>query len=188
MTIYATWISLDQRFAFSPDAGQIKLTDARHGELLRAESLGNRLIPDPDTGQPTAVARPETDPQDQLIARHGTKVREINEACEIAITAGFWSSALGTPHRYDSLLEDQLNLTGAVISAEPAQYPCRDEEGVKAFRTHSAEQLRQVSNDFTRYKFDLLQLANTLKEQLDLALEAGDMTALEMVTWESLPS
>lgn len=186
MTIYATWVSADQRFAFNPDAGEIKLTDARHAALLRSESQGSRLEPDPETGAPIAVARVEQT-LDEIIARHAAKVREINEACESAITSGFWSSALGTQHRYDSLLQDQLNLTGAVIAGEPSPYPYRDEQGVKIFHTHTAEQLRQVSNDFTLYKFGLLQLANELKEQLDRALDLGDLAALELVTWSVKP-
>lgn len=187
MTIFATWVAADQRFAFSPDAGEIKLTDARHAALLRAESQGNRLQPDLETGTPIAVARPEQPSQDEIIARHADKIREINEACESAITSGFWSSALGTRYRYDSLLEDQLNLTGAVIAGETSPYPYRDEQGAKVFRTHSAEQLRQVSNDFTLYKFGLLLKANALKKQLDQALDAGDLNALEQVAWSIEP-
>ena len=187
MTIYATWIAADQRFAFNPDEGEIKLTNARHAELLRAEGLGNRLQPDPVTGLPIVVARSEETMQDPLIARHADKVREINEACEMAITGGFWSSALGTLHNYSSQLDDQLNLTGAVLNGQPCPYACRDEQGVKAFRPHTTEQLRQVGNDFTLYKLGLLQLAGALKEQSDRALEAGDVVALERVVWSTAP-
>ncbi|WP_312244411.1 DUF4376 domain-containing protein [Stutzerimonas nitrititolerans] len=118
-------------------------------------------------------------------AVHTFKVRAINQACEAAITAGFTSDALGAPHFYSSQLDDQLNLTGAVLRGLDMPYACRDAQGVKAFRLHTAEQLRQVGDDFTLYKLQLLQHANDLKQQLDAALEAGDLAALEAVTWEA---
>jgi len=118
-------------------------------------------------------------------AVHTTKLQDINQACEAAITAGFTSEALGAPHFYSSQLDDQLNLTGAVLRGLDMPYACRDEQGVKEFRLHTAEQLRQVGDDFTLYKLQLLQHANELKQQLDTALEAGDLDALEAITWEA---
>ncbi|EKT4494002.1 hypothetical protein QEM27_001709 [Pseudomonas putida] len=116
--------------------------------------------------------------------RHTAKFTEINQRCEAAIRAGFWSAALGSPYLYSSQLEDQLNLTGVVLLAQPSPYACRDEQGHKEFRLHSAEQLLQVSGDFTVYKLQHLQRANMLKQQLDQALAAVDRDALEAVTWE----
>ncbi|NNA93451.1 hypothetical protein [Pseudomonas gessardii] len=65
---------------------------------------------------------------------------------------------------------------------------CRDEAGVKELRQHTAKQLRQVSEDFTTFKMELLQRANVLKQRLDQALADGDLNAMEVVTWESLQS
>lgn len=120
-----------------------------------------------------------------LEAMHKAKTAAINQACEAAITAGFTSEALGAPHFYSSQLDDQLNLTGAVLRGLDMPYACRDEQGVKEFRLHTAAQLRQVGDDFTLYKLQLLQHANELKQQLDTALEAGDLDALEAITWEA---
>lgn len=119
-------------------------------------------------------------------AVHATNVQNINYACEAAITDGFQSSALGTPHQYSSQLDDQLNLTGAILRGLDMPYACRDEQGVKAFRLHTAAQLRQVGDDFTLYKLQLLQHANELKQQLDLALEAGDADAMALIRWEAV--
>ncbi|CAD2261557.1 hypothetical protein PSEUDT2_04174 [Stutzerimonas stutzeri] len=116
---------------------------------------------------------------------HTFRTSSINRACEAAITAGFTSDALGTPHVYSSQLDDQLNLTGAVLRGLDMPYACRDEQGVKEFRLHTAEQLRQVGDDFTLYKLQLLQHANALKQQLDAALDAGDLAALEAISWEA---
>jgi predicted component of type VI protein secretion system len=121
-------------------------------------------------------------------AMHASKVQDINHACEAAITAGFQSSALGAPHQYSSQLDDQLNLTGAILRGLDMPYACRDEQGAKAFRLHTAAQLRQVGDDFTLYKLQLLQRANELKQQLDLALAAGDAEAMQAITWEGAES
>ncbi len=117
--------------------------------------------------------------------RYRTQIAAINQACEAAITAGFTSEALGAPHFYSSQLDDQLNLTGAVLRGLDMPYACRDEQGVKEFRLHTAEQLRQVGDDFTLYKLQLLQHANALKQQLDAALDDGDLSALEAISWEA---
>lgn len=119
-------------------------------------------------------------------AVHSAKVLDINLACEVAITAGFQSAALGESHQYSSQLDDQLNLTGAILRGLDMPYACRDVQGVKAFRLHTSAQLRQVGDDFTLYKLQHLQHANDLKQQLDQALAAGDVDALERVTWEAM--
>ncbi len=116
---------------------------------------------------------------------HAFRTSSINRACEASITAGFTSDALGAPYFYTSQLDDQLNLTGAILRGLDMPYACRDVQGAKEFRLHTAEQLRQVGDDFTLYKLQLLQHANTLKQQLDAALDAGDLAALEAISWEA---
>jgi len=118
-----------------------------------------------------------------LVRRHSEQYHAINAACETTITGGFWSRALGEPHRYSSQLDDQLNLTGAVLRGLDMPYACIDEQGNKEFRPHSAQQLHQVGDDFTLFKLEHLQRANTLKQQLDQALAAGDLQVLESVSW-----
>lgn len=124
----------------------------------------------------------------RLLRLFNAGMDRINQAAENAITAGFTSAALGAPHQYSSQLDDQLNLTGAVLRGEDMPYACRDEQGTKAFRLHTAAQLRQVGDDFTLYKLQLLQRANELKQQLDLALAAGDAEAMQAITWEGAES
>lgn len=123
-----------------------------------------------------------------LVAIHKAKTASIGKDCETAITAGFVSTALGTRHSYSSQLDDQLNLTGAIQRGLDMPYACRDEQGVKAFRLHTAVQLRQVGDDFTLYKLKLLQRAHELKQQLDLALAAGDAEAMQAISWEAAAS
>lgn len=118
-----------------------------------------------------------------LAQLHAGKMAEINAACTAGITGGFASSALGTTHRYGSALDDQLNLTGLILSGVDSVCACRDEQGVKAYRPHTAAQLRQVGDDFTTFKLVWLRQANTLKQQLDQALDNADRLALEAITW-----
>lgn len=148
------------------------------GKIRSHDSAGHPILIDPTP--PSDAERAETAHRDQYAA--------INRACDIAITAGFTSGALGAPHQYSSQLDDQLNLTGAILRGLDMPYACRDEQGVKAFRLHTAEQLRQVGDDFTLYKLQLLQRANELKQQLDLALAAGDAEAMLAITWEGAES
>ena len=122
-----------------------------------------------------------------LVRRHAEQYQAVNAACEALITGGFWSSALGEPHRYSSQLDDQLNLTGAVLRGLDMPYACSDEKGHKEFRPHSAQQLHQVADEFTLFKLEHLQRAHALKQGLDRALNAGDLQALESVSWRAVP-
>jgi len=115
---------------------------------------------------------------------HAEQVNLINQACEAQITNGFGSDALGSLHFYSSQMDDQLNLTGAILREFDMPYACRDELGLKEFRLHTVRQLRKVGDDFTVFKLQLLQKANSLKQQLDDALALGDLIALNAVTWE----
>ena len=154
--------------------------------LLAKQSQGFQIVFDAETKQPVARLAPGTSKPEQLKALYLQKSGEINAACEAAIIGGFWSAALGSPHQYPSKLDDQLNLTGVILQGFDSPYGCRDVDGVKELRPHTAKQLRQVSEDFTTYKMELLQRANQLKQLLDQALADGDLNALEVVTWESL--
>ncbi|QHC93401.1 hypothetical protein PspR84_01740 [Pseudomonas sp. R84] len=116
---------------------------------------------------------------------HADAERRINADCQAAITAGFFSSALGAAHLYSSQLDDQLNLAGVVLTGLDTLYACRDIHGVRDFRPHTFAQIRQVGDDLTLFKQQLLQKANTLKQQLDQALIADDCDALEAVTWSA---
>ena len=61
------------------------------------------------------------------------KIMEFAEFANNEIIKGFVSSALGNPYFYDSELEDQINLIGAVTSASEMYYSCR--EYTKGYQT-----------------------------------------------------
>lgn len=136
-------------------------------------------------GLPILIDPPQQPLADQAQTAHLRKTQEIDQACETAITSGFRSSALGSPHSYSSEITDQLNLVDAVSSGQPSLYPCRDENGTRLFREHSAEQLRQVSSDFSAFKLKLLIYSGDLKALLDSALAEGNLAAMEHVVWGS---
>lgn len=119
--------------------------------------------------------------------RYRELVQEINAACAQSITAGFCSYALGDRYWYSTTLEDQLNLSCAAALAADQAYGCIDQLGIKAFLPHTAAQLRQVADEFTRLRLQLLQKADSLKARLQQAREAKDLAALNSVTWEAAP-
>ncbi|ATR85171.1 hypothetical protein CS390_22945 [Pseudomonas sp. HLS-6] len=135
-------------------------------------------------GLPTLLNIPQPSEAERNEGIHRQQYAAINSACKAAITAGFTSDALGTSHHYTSQLEDQLNLTGVILAGQDTLYACRDESGAKDFRLHTFAQIRQVGDDFTLFKLQLLQKANQLKQQLDQALASEELAALEAVTWE----
>lgn len=150
-------------------------------ELLGALPEGLTIVPRPSPAHHWQNGAWVIDPANV----HALKTAEINQACTAAITGGFWSPALEQRHQYASELDDQLNLTGMILRGFDSLYACRNEQGVKAFRPHTFAQLRQVGDDFTVFKLQLLQKANELKQRLDQALADGDSTAMESITWES---
>lgn len=163
--------------------------DTSTGTAVQHSELGD--LPDGLTVEAPPIGPCRWDGQSWLAdleAIHKTKTASISKDCEAAITAGFDSTALSARHSYSSQLDDQLNLTGAILRGLDMPYACRNEQGVKAFRMHTAEELRQVGDDLSLYKLQLLQRANELKQQIDLALAAGDAEAMQAITWEGAGS
>ncbi|KPG92910.1 phage tail protein [Pseudomonas sp. RIT-PI-q] len=119
--------------------------------------------------------------------RYVAQLLAVNTACLQEITGGFWSSALGDRFFYETELEDQLNLTGMILRGLDGGYACRDESGVKAFRDHTIEQLRQIGDEFTEFKQQRLRKINELKQALAAARSTSDLDALNAVLWESVP-
>lgn len=150
-----------------------------------ADPLPGKILSHDEQGRPILVDPPELPLADQLNNAYSRQLLIINTQCEALITAGFWSQALGERYQYSSQINDQLNLNGVVMTGLDSLFACRDEQGVKAFRQHSADQLSQVASDFTRFKLQLLQRADALKQLLEKALIAADLDALQAVNWES---
>lgn len=166
-------------------ADAVPISSECYEVVIANPTLGKIRNHDAD-GLPFLIDPPLPGPIELLETAYARQIETINTACTDAITAGFTSGALGAPHRYTSQLDDQLNLTGSILRGLDMPYACRDEQGEKEFRAHTAEQLRQVGDDFTVYKLELLRRANTLKQQVEQALAASDLSTLEAVIWESV--
>lgn len=184
---------------FSPSTGGIYMDSVHQNipddALPFAEARYQQVIANPAPGKvrsigadglPMLIDTPVMDDSVRAMEIYREQTSAVNVACEASITGGFWSAALEVRYQYGSALDDQLNLTGLILAGADNVYPCRDEQGLKEFRQHTAAQLRQVSDDFTVFKLQLLQKAHNLKQQLDQALVAGDLVALKAITWEAL--
>ncbi|NNA09217.1 hypothetical protein HBN65_20830 [Pseudomonas lundensis] len=170
----------------SRPADCVAITNQEYTALLQHQAAGSEITFDSELMKPVAREAEQLSENERLAASHLDKTTQINLACESAITAGFWSSALGEPFQYASQLDDQLNLTGVIQTGLDSLYACRDQVGTKLFRPHTAEQLRHVGSDFSGFKQQLLQKANGLKQILDQALADSDLAVLQSVTWEGV--
>ncbi|EKO62461.1 hypothetical protein LEP1GSC082_4473 [Leptospira kirschneri str. H2] len=101
-----------------------------------------------------------------LIQKKDSLIKLVNSICESKIIAGFTSSALGRPYFYSSDRDDQLNLVGLVSLNSSVSYKCTDQNAVKEYRNHTANQIKQVLNDGAIRKTLLLQKAASLKVSL----------------------
>lgn len=164
-------------------ADAVEISEARYLEVIANPPLG-KVRSHEASGLPVLIDPPQPSAAEMAKSFYARQFSAINSACESAITAGFTSEALGASYYYTSQIDDQLNLTGMIQVGLDSLYACRDLAGTKEFRPHTAEQLRRVGNDFTTVKLQFLQKANSLKQQLDQALAAGDLPALEAVTWD----
>lgn len=118
-----------------------------------------------------------------VAALYDQKLLEINDGCNRHIEGGFYSNALGETYRYSSEMDDQINLTGMVLSGLDSGYACYDAEQVKAFYPHTATQLHLVGQDLVRFKQAALQHADSLKQDLASALKNKKLKVMRAIKW-----
>ena len=155
----------------NPPEGSTYLVNAPSEGLLRPKAVNGIWV---EGAEPEVV----------LADAKQKKTDEINDAAETEIVSGVVSDALGSPHTYDTELEDQINLLGterkAALTGQPQPYKCAGEDGIKAFRMHTPEQLQQVLDDGAAMKLTILQKAATLKLQ---AAAATTEAELALIVW-----
>lgn len=187
----------------APD-GKIQQWDGKRWHLL--DYFNGLIIYSTSTGEPLTlngvgpiphgytVSRPQpgqvwengrwVDDLDTLLAQlHSQKLEMINRTCAQVIESGFTSDALEQPFLYDSALEDQINLTGLILSGLDAPYPCYTANEQKRYREHTAEQLYAVGLHLLKHKQTALQLADHLKHALAKALTDKDLPAMQAIHW-----
>lgn len=124
------------------------------------------------------------DDQATILADHQRiQLDAITANCAAYIVSGFSSDALGEQHRYDSAIEDQVNLLSAVFSAMDGLCTCADPDGVKKLRAHTVAQLHTVSQHFSAFRQAALQQAEQLKAAVADAVANKDLKALQAITW-----
>lgn len=110
------------------------------------------------------------------------QITVINDACATELLAGFNSSALGTPHKYDSAIVDQLNFMQAYAIAQvtnaPVEYRVWNEDGTKSFYPHTAAQFETVYQDGATVKAAALTKCATLKISITAATTNDAVTAI----------
>ncbi|MDO6395425.1 hypothetical protein Q4554_15210 [Leptospira santarosai] len=116
-----------------------------------------------------------------VVQRKDSLTNLVNSICESKIISGFVSSALGAPHFYSSDRDDQLNLGDLVLLNAPVLYKCADEAGVRKYRNHTAEQIKQVFVDGVARRTFLLQRCASLKTAIEAVDTDSKLDAIKAV-------
>lgn len=119
-----------------------------------------------------------------LSTLHSQKLVMIKSRCALHIESGFSSNALGQLYRYDSLLEDQVNLTGLILSGLDCLFPCYGSDDKKTYRPHTAEQLHAAGLHLLAHKQAALQQADRLKQALAKTRSDRDLAAMQAIEWD----
>jgi hypothetical protein len=149
-------------------ADAVLITDQDYAALCAGQSRGQAIVADTD-GYPVLAEQPL--PSMDYAA--SLRIATLSADCEAAITGGFMSEALGTPHAYQSDRDDQLNLVGAVSANADIPFKCLDgNTGIWAYRPHTAAQLKQVLADGAAVKLQHLQRFGLLRDQVQSIVAA----------------
>jgi hypothetical protein len=119
---------------------------------------------------------------------------ELSASCAAVITAGFTSSALGSPHNYPSKENpsngefDQTNLGNAATVANMSGLSldwtsplwAEDGDNVWAFVAHTASQVKQVMSDFLTASNES---RSTLSELMELVADADTVEEVAAIEW-----
>ncbi|MDI7213764.1 hypothetical protein [Leptospira santarosai] len=109
----------------------------------------------------------------------------VNSICGSKITSGFVSAALGETHFYSSDRDDQLNLRDLVSLNASVLYKCTDKNGIKEYRNHTTDQIKQVLNDGAIRKTFLLQKCASLKFEIQAAESVEQLNQIDIQSgWE----
>ncbi len=102
----------------------------------------------------------------------------MSNACQVAITGGFVSSALGAANTYPA---DQVTQTNIIAASDHGgSLWCQPSGGAWAFTTHSEAQATQVYSDLTAH----IQAQQTTYAGLLAQIAAATtVAAVQAITW-----
>lgn len=118
-----------------------------------------------------------------LAAAQSAQVALVSAECEMAILAGFTSSALGTAHNYPSSHTDQRNLQSVVSASQgqPSSWGAPlwcAASGLWAFTSHTAAQVQQVNADWVAFRVAAQQKYANLVDQINAATSVAAVKAI----------
>lgn len=122
----------------------------------------------------------------EILGSYATPRADVIEAsCAAAITGGFSSAALGTPHWYGSRMTDQANLDADMMAAASggasttADIACSADSGATwAVTAHDAAQIGQVWADFRAWRVACQVKKRALQGQIAAAPDAASVAAI----------
>jgi hypothetical protein len=125
-----------------------------------------------------------------IAAAQAAQIVVLLEACAAAITGGYTSSALGSPHSYGSQPTDQLNMAASVVaSLLPAlpstwttSFKCADSTGKWAMRPHTAAQIQQAGLDGKTWVTACQNQFDALSAQVTAATSVA---AVQAIVWSN---
>ncbi|MDI7202070.1 hypothetical protein QMM44_01215 [Leptospira santarosai] len=114
-----------------------------------------------------------------VVQKKDSLVKLVNSICEQKIVSGFASTALSVSYFYSSDRDDQLNLVYLVSLNSSVSYKCTDQNGIKEYRNHTAEQIRQVLADGAVLKSFYFQRAAALNKGIVFAKSLDALKEVE---------
>lgn len=120
-----------------------------------------------------------------LVARIVRYSKVASEDCHKAIVGGVQSNATGTSYWYDSDIEAQLNMVGAVVSGTDTYWFVRQfKDGPKQAVIHTPAQLVAVGQAIKAWKEERIYVFQTFRARLEACASTAECDAL-WATWDS---
>jgi len=110
------------------------------------------------------------------------KIADTNNAVAAEIVSGFYSTALGSKHLYQSEREDQLNLLGLASSGADLPFKCSADDGANwSYVLHTARQLKKVMSDGITHKLTALQKGEASKARVKLLPDTATQADIDAI-------
>ena len=118
------------------------------------------------------------------------KIEELRETCRSRIIGTFICDTLGSPHRYDTEIEDQLNLTNVIDICRSKGLPTYGYacwpivEGVNQAKQdlpHTLQQLETVRIEGATY---IQSLRSKLKAYKEIVAQLADVISIQQIHWD----
>jgi len=138
----------------------------------------NRLGP-----QPSELELINSSPLAELEHAKRLACRQIKDSAKTKMVSGFTSDALGSPHYYDSTIEDQLNLSQMAVLKKDTTYPCTSMgSDIKADVLHTAKEIAQVFKDGVKIRREILEKSRKDRESIAIAQTISEVDDI-MTEW-----